>query len=186
MTVTNENGMLRIVLSEAETVHYGIGAVLFDEHSKEAKAALKKLLRLVAVNQKISIDASRFLIEIYPIFDGGCEIFFMPANGKRRPFKAVKKPRRDTLLAIELPDGEAVLEICHRLYRIRVTAENRLFKWKEGYRLIIAADRQILNDIVEYSLKIVDSKVEIAKTSEYGVEICRNAVERIGKTLDGK
>lgn len=186
MTVTNENGTLRIVLSEAETVHYGIDAVLFDEHSKEAKAALKKLLQIAVGNQKLRTDASRFLIEIYPIFDGGCEIFFMPAGGKRRSFKAVKKHNRDRLLAIELLDGEAVMEICLRLYRMKITAENRLFKWNGGYRLIIAADRQSLSEIGEYSLKFIDSRVEIAKINEYGVEICRNAVERIGKTLDGK
>lgn len=186
MTVTNDNGVLRVILSEAETVHYGIDAVLFDERSKEAKASLKKLLKIAAIQHKVSLDASRFSIEIYPIFDGGCEIFFVPRLNVGRKFKAVKKHRRQRTFAIELKDGEAVLEVCCRLFKAGITVENRLFKVKRGYRLVIEVDSKVLTAVGELSSKVVDSPLEIAKTLEYGVEICRNAVERIGLTLDGR
>lgn len=184
MTVTNENGTLRVVLSEAETIHYGIDNVLFNENSPEAKSALKKLLRSAVASVKPMSDASRFLIEIYPVFDGGCEVFFIPSSGGAKRFKAVKKCRPKPYIVAELQSGEAVMRLCHRLYRLNVCFDNRLFKYRGRFRLVLNADSELITVIGEYCNRVSSSRLEMVKTYEYGEEICQNAVEQIGKTLD--
>ena len=176
MTVKEDNGVLRIILSETETVHYGIDRVLFDEHSKEAKQALKKLLKIAALKTKQPLSTSQFVIEIYPVFDGGCELAFIPQPNSGRKFKAVKKQRRQKGVSIKLKNGEAVLEVCSKLFRAGVTVENRLFKVTDGYRLVLSTDRANLSSFSELSSNIIDSDIELARVLEYGTEICRNAV----------
>lgn len=186
MTVKEDNGVFIIVLTEAETVHYGVDRVLFDEHSKEAKQILKKLLKIAALKSEQPLSSSQFLIEIYPVFDGGCELVFVPKHDNGRKFKAVKKHRRQKGVSVKLKNGEEVLEVCLRLFRAGITAENRLFKVTDGYRLVLNTDRSKLSALGELSSNIIDSDIELARVLEYGVEICRNAVERIGITLDGR
>lgn len=194
MTVTNENGTLRVVLSEAETVHYHIDSVLFDENSPEAKSHLKNLLRSAVLVSKIPTDASKFLIEIYPIFNGGCEIFFIPASnantenikGAGKRFKAVKKRGQKKYVMADLPCGEALMGLCYRLFKSGITAENRLFKYEGNYLLIIDAAKNVQSLAEEFCLRISDSGLEIAKVKEHGIEICQNAIQRIGMALDSR
>lgn len=185
MTVTNENGTLRVILTEAETAYYGIDEVFLGLDQQKAKAALKSLLRSAAVKAGFLPDALRFLIEIYPNICGGCEIFFIPSpisSGKR--LRAKRREKRQERLVAELPDGEAVLSVCERLYTQGISTDSRLFKFNGRFRLVLLSSRETEDAVKEYTSFIWTSPTELAKTAEYGREICRGAVERIGLALE--
>lgn len=186
MTVKSDNGILKIILSETEIVHYGIDNVLFNERSKEAKSALKKLLKIAVLKSETPLFTTQFSIEIYPVFDGGCEVFFIPkpSGGKKR--KALKKRVCKKAVFIPLKSGEEVLQVCGELFKAGFTAENRLYKWNNDFCLCIIADDFRASMLAELQKTIIDAPIEVAKVLEYGVEICQNAIERIGLALDGR
>ena len=64
MTISNDNGILRVVLSEAETIHYGIDDIFFEEDCSNSKTALKNLLKSAARTVGFFADTLQFLIEI--------------------------------------------------------------------------------------------------------------------------
>lgn len=186
MTVKSDNGVLKIILSETEIVHYGIDNVLFDERSKEAKTALKKLLKIAILKSETPLFTTQFSIEIYPVFDGGCEVFFIPKPSGIKKRKVAQKRGCQRMVAILMPSGEAVLQICSELFKQGIKLENRLYKLDDGFCLCIAADGFKALVLAEFQKTIVDSPIEVAKVLEYGVEICENAIERIGQTLYGR
>ncbi len=184
MTVFNEFGTIRVVLNEAETAFYGIDHVLFDESSVESKQKLKNLLSKALISARIPNDASRFLIEIYPIFSGGCEVFFIPTS-KTRQFKAKRKPS-DISVAAQLFDSDAVLGLCHRLFKLGTSQNSTLYKYCGEFFLTVDTERDEIPSFREFCKSVINSVVLNAKIKEHGTEICRNAVERIGSTLDGR
>ena len=187
MTVSNDNGTLRVVLSEAETVHYHIDDLFFGENSKVTEKALKILLKSAAKSVGFTTDALNFIIEIYPNLNGGCEVFFVPSAIKT-PARSSKKlrvassPKKHTLVA-EFSSGEAVMQFCERLFLQRIKTDSQLFKYNNKFRLVFRHSNLTEAVAREYSKKIFTSPIELAKTTEYGKEICREAVEKIGSAL---
>ena len=187
MRVSNDNGTLRVVLSEAETVHYHIDDLFFGENSKVTEKALKILLKSAAKSVGFTTDALNFIIEIYPNLNGGCEVFFVPSAIKT-PARSSKKlrvassPKKHTLVA-EFSSGEAVMQFCERLFLQRIKTDSQLFKYNDKFRLVFRHSNLTEAVAREYSKKIFTSPIELAKTTEYGKEICREAVEKIGSAL---
>lgn len=182
MTIEKQNGNLRVVLSDAETVLYGIDSVFFENESAKSKAALKNLLYMAAVAANFCADTTDFLIEIYPVFDGGCEVFFIPSKRKHR-LKAVKKEKTTEHVMIELLTPDAVLELCQCLFTTGAVTMSRLFKYKNNYRLILNCSSDVSFLIGEFSKDFKFSQTEIVKTVEHGKQISVNTVEKIGKQL---
>ena len=162
MTVKNDNGVLKIILSETEIVHYGIDNVLFDERSKEAKSALKKLLKIAVLKSETPLFTTQFSIEIYPVFDGGCEVLFIPKPSGVKKRRVAQKRGCQRMVAIMMPSGEAVLQICSELFKQGVKSENRLYKLDDNFCLCIAADGFKASVLTEFQKTIVDSPVEVA------------------------
>lgn len=184
MTVTTDNGRLKVILSETETSHYGIDEAFFSGDTQRVRSALKALLCSAAASAGFSPDALHFLIEIYPVFDGGCEIFFIPSGTRsQRQLKAKKCVHKPRVFVAELSNGEAVLSLCQRLFTAGLTPESLLLKYGDRFRLVITHSRKIEASAKEYATRLLTSPLEVAKTLEYGKEICRDAIERIGNAL---
>lgn len=184
MTVSNNNGTLRVILSEAETIHYGIDDIFFEEDCSNSKTALKNLLKSAARTVGFFADTLQFLIEIYPDLNGGCEVFFIPTHHKsNKRLKAVKSEPQKKRIVAEFPDGEGVLSVCKNLFSKKIITENQLFKFKGCFRLVLLHTPQTENVLKEYTDQLFTSKIELAKTTEYGKEICKDAIRKIGNAL---
>ncbi len=184
MTATVIDGQLKVTLSDTETVKYNIDRVFFKKDSKESANALVKLLKAASFEAGFNTTAECFAIEIYPIFSGGCEIYFIPETQKTTPVKATTRGWS----MFEFQQSEAVLKTCELLYRNVKTryCQSEMYKYKDKYRLAIknissSLNRQILR---EFADSPITSKTERLKTFEYGKPIAlKNAIYIIGSAM---
>ena len=184
MTVTEIDGQLKVILSEVETVKYNIDRVLFEKNSKESSKALIALLKLAASKVGFNTDARDFAIEIYPVFSGGCEIYFIPETSKTSFVKATV----NGWSVFEFKSTEAALKTCELLYKDPKTryCSSSIYKYRNNYRLAVkninsSLNRQILLNFADCP---VTSRLERVKTFEYGKPIAlKNAIYIIGSAL---
>lgn len=184
MTVTVIDGQLKVTLTDTETVKYNIDLVFFEKDSKESADSLVKLLKRAAKTVGFNTAAEVFEIEIYPVFSGGCEIYFIPKTQKATFVKATAKG----YTAFEFQTTEALLSACEFLYRNEATRylASDIYKYQDKYRLFvknISSDlkRQITREFADGSIQ---SRLERSKTLEYGKPIAlKNAIYIVGSAM---
>lgn len=192
MTCICTNGQLRVILSEAETIKYNIDLVFFECGSKKADKALTRILKMAADQIGFRSNAVRFTIEIYPVFEGGCEIFFIPdGEASKRRIPAVIKQKKRGVLQLEFNSCESMLSTIEVLYLndVCLYVQSSLYEKDGRYRLLLdGVLRRELGLPYEYSHTKCISAVERAKTVEYWNTICdKKAIERLGcKLCKGK
>lgn len=188
MTCICENGQLRVILSETETVRYNIDCVFFECGSERADNALVSLLKTAVNESGFKTRATKFLIEIYPVYDGGCEIYFIP-DGEREKLrvKAVAKHSRGSFALFEFSDSESMLSAVEMLYSLgdKKYIDSSLFEQKGRYRLLLSgAKYSELISVCEFAARHFSRAVDRAVTSEYWRPIVKNtAVETVGAAL---
>ena len=184
MTVTVIDGQLKVTLSDTETVKYNIDRVFFEKDSDQSSKALVLLLKIAAAQVGFNTDAQNFKFELYPVFSGGCEIYFIPERLKSASVRATTRGWS----VFEFETCEAALKTCEILYKDPKTRYciSELYKYCGRYRLAVknissTLNRQILLDFADSP---VLSRFERAKTFEYGKPIAlKNAIFIIGSAM---
>ena len=184
MTVTEIDGQLKVTLSDAETVKYNIDRVLFEKNTQESSKVLIILLKLAASKVGFNADTRDFAIEIYPVFSGGCEIYFIP----EKPKTAKVSASVNGWSVFEFKSTESALKTCELLYKDPKTRYcfSSMYKYCNKYRLAVknissSLNRQILLNFADCP---VTSRLERVKTFEYGKPIAlKNAIFIIGSAL---
>lgn len=189
MTAFCENGQLHVVLSEVETVKYNIDNILFSRESQKADKALIALLKMAVSETGFKTKATKFLIEIYPVINGGCEIYFIPDLEVKSRVQVVAKKTQPKFLTIEFDDSESMflaIEVLYQSPRTRY-AKSSLFEYNQKYRLIVAFwDKNDYEDVLlcGFAKKILSKDYDCVKTREYGKVLCSDtAVFTIGKAI---
>lgn len=185
MTVTIIDGQMKVTLSETETVKYNIDCVFFDKTCDAAGKALLYLLKTAASKIGFKTDAERFAIELYPVFSGGCEIYYIPEPAvKKPPAKAAVK--RWAIFEFESSDG--MLLACEVLFKDLKTrfCTSELYRYRGKYRLAVkgigaATHRTVGLDLAD---RVLTKPLERAKTLEYWTLVCpKNAIAIIGSAM---
>lgn len=186
MTVTLLNGQLKITLTETETIKYNIDQVFFDSNSPKSGEALLKLLKLAVLKVGFKSNAEKFLIELYPAFDGGCEVWYIPESTPILPSVAKTPVKKHCLF--EFDTSEAMLSACELLYCNPKTRYllSGLYSHKRQYRLSVTGldlkgFRQIL---LNFADRVVSLSPENTKTLKNWHCICpKNAIAIIGAAM---
>ncbi len=190
MTVTCENGKLKVLLTEAEAVSYRIDELLLSHKSQNVSTALLTLFKTASKKADFSADSNRLTIEIYPIFTGGCEILFIPdkSHPKTRVPIAVKQPKQVFFVA-EFLTSEQLLNTVKALYFDPCSEhiKSSLYQKNGVFRLLLyinnsaKASAKIIADQCD---RILTSRISFAITKEYWHEICRDtAVKQLGEAF---
>lgn len=188
MTVTIIDGQMKVALSETETVKYNIDRVFFDKTCETAGQALAYLLKTAAATVNFRTNATRFTIELYPVFDGGCEIYYIPDPiCKGQAVKAAVK----RWSVFEFDSSNSMLSACELLYNDPKTryCASELYEYRGKYRLAVkgltpAAHRTVGLNLAD---RVLTSRVEWAKTLEYAKAVCpKNAIAVVGSALSGQ
>ncbi len=186
MTVTLLNGQLKITLTETETVKYNIDRVFFDCNSTKAGEALLKLLKLAVLKVGFKSNAEKFLIELYPAFDGGCEVWYIPEDTPTLP-SVTKAPVKKHCL-FEFYTSDAMLSACELLYgnpKTRYLASS-LYSHKRQYRLAVTGlDLKGFRQIsLNFADRVVPLSPENTKTLRNWHCVCpKNAIAIIGAAM---
>lgn len=186
MTVTLLNGQLKITLTESETVKYNIDRVFCNCDSPTSGDALLKLLKLAVLQVDFNTNAQKFLIELYPAFDGGCEVWYIPE--KTYDTQSVAKASVKKHCLFEFDTSEAMLSTCEALYmnpKTRYLASS-LYSSKRRYRLAVTGlDLKGFRQIsLNFADRVVSLSTEQAKTLRLWHCICpKNAVAIIGAAM---
>ncbi len=190
MTAFCENGQLHVVLSEVETVKYNIDIILFNRETSGADKVLVDLLKLAVSKTGFKTRATKFLIEIYPVMDGGCEIYFIPDEQERsEKVHVVAKKAASKFMIFEFNDSEKMFSAIELLFKNPLTryAKSSLFEYKLKYRLILYSANSKQCEAVSvcgFVDKILTSLYDRAITAEYAKELCSDfAVFTVGKAL---
>ena len=185
MTVRVVDGQLKVTLTETETVKFNIDRVFFDRICEPAKMALTKLLRLAVIKTDFKCSATVFQIELYPVFEGGCEVWFIPQNtsSEVKPKATVQK-----CCIFEFFCSEGLLAACEALYHDTKTryCRSAVYSKNGSYRLAVSGiDPSAFRSIsLNFSDRTVSSAAFAAETAEHWKCICpKNAVAVIGAAL---
>lgn len=185
MTVTIINGQMKVTLSETETVKYNIDRVFFDKTCEAAGKALSYLLKTAAPKVGFKTDATRFAIELYPVFSGGCEIYYIPDPVDRKP---IAKAAVKRWAIFEFNSSDGMLQACEVLFKDPKTrfCVSELYRYRGKYRLAVngigtAAHRTVGLDLAD---RVLTKPLERAKTLEYATVLCpKNAIAVIGSAM---
>ncbi len=180
MTVTLEGQQLKVILSDAETVKYGVDRVFFDRVSPLSKSALVELLKIASESCDFRSKATDFLIEIYPVFSGGCEIYFIPQAPTVKPKPSVKR-----VFGCEFYSSEGLLACIEALYRDKDAryCTSAVYKSGKSYRLTAQnlPARALRMILYNFSDRVLTLK-ELSDGK--GTPICtKNAIAVIGSAL---
>ncbi len=187
MTVNIVDGQLKVTLTESETVKYNIDLVFFQKSSDISQKALSDLLKLAASKVSFCNSATQFLIELYPVFEGGCEVWFKPQTtptGCRKAKAVVKK-----MSVFEFDTTDAMFFGIESLYLNPQTryCTSAVFKFHGKYRLLATnLPQSAVRDMVcNFADRMLTSPIEKVRTVEKGQPICaHNAVAIIGAALN--
>ncbi len=184
MTVAVIDGQLKVTLSDVETVKYNIDCVFFEKASKQSEKALVGLLKAAAKSVGFNTAAQSFAIEIYPVFSGGCEIYFIPEASKSASVRATARGWS----VYEFDTSEAALTTCELLYRDLKTryCTSQMYKYNGKYQLAVKNASPILNRQIarEFADRGITSRSERNKILEYGKPIApKNAIFVIGSAM---
>lgn len=189
MVYSCENGQLKVILSDSETIKYNIDLVFFDKGSKGADKALAGLFKLAQKETGFKTDANRLLIEIYPIFSGGCEVYYIPDKERpRETIKAVKKAKNIKHVVCKFANSNHMLSAAEALYMSKNTRyiECALYEYKGQLRFVISDVVKQFGEtasVLDFCEEITDSGVEYAKTKEYGKLLSRDVSFDIGRVM---
>ncbi len=182
MTVTNQNGSLKVILTPEETVGFGLDEFFFGIDSPIISKALLLIFKTACKKTHFKTAAERLDIEIHPFFTGGCEVLFTPEAEKKRV--TVRPVVRKRTVVAEFESSTALLDGIEQLYSIGVDKwQSSLFKKDGRYRLTVNQPH------FGKKLECVDcqvylSPIILASTLEYWTPICLdNAIETVGKAL---
>ena len=179
MTVSVIDGQLKVVLTETETVRFNIDRVFFDKSDLGAAKGLSCLLKTAAAKANFTSAATKFLIELYPVLSGGCEVWYIPDQNDRTRVK-----RRSLY---ELKSSECLMSACEMLYSDPKTRylKSAVYCKNGKYRLEVTGltptdHGRLLSNFAERVLK----SVERAKTVEHWQCVCpKNAIAVIGAAI---
>ncbi len=185
MTVTFENGMLKVLLSKDETITYNIDKLFQNTDKKSAEIALALLYKEALQKVSSSLRFDRLIIEVFPFFGGGCEVTFTP--DKPRVPVAIKD-KRTCVITAEFPDSESMIKGILVLYRskFRETAAN-LYTKNKVYRLLLFPTfglKQLYNLLSHTSCTVTTSLIYYAATSEHWQPLCqKTAIKTLGSAF---
>lgn len=187
MTVINENGLLKVGLSEAETVHYSVNELLFSGGTVFG-AALLALYKSAAAKSGFKTPADTLCVEIYPLPDGGCEVWFCPDKRRRIKLKAVACKRANRLTA-EFHSSSSLIDAisflsCYKngcLYGV-------LYGYGRCYRLVMfpcsrSEKADLKTQLMPFADCVYDSAAAAAATGEHCKMLCDDAIEKIGAVI---
>ena len=186
MTVSVIDGQLKVILTETETVRFNIDRIFFEKNDTVAEKELSVLLRSAAAKVGYNSAATCFLIELYPVFEGGCEVWFIPKFETKAPAKLKTTGKKSAVFEFESTDS--MMSACEELYLDLKTryCVSTLLKYNDRYRLIVsgvgqaACRRLAFNFADRYWLSLT----ERAKSLEHGKIICpKNAIAIVGQAL---
>ncbi len=179
MTVNVVDGQLKVTLTETETVKFNIDRVFFDKLSDGAAKALSYLLKTAAAKANYNSAATRFAIELYPVFSGGCEVWYIPEPTEKSVV------RRMSLFEFDRTDS--LLSTCEMLYRDPKTRylKSAVYSVDKKYRLSVTG--LSVTDHKKVSLGFADrvlKPIDRVRTVEHGQCICpKNAIAIIGAAM---
>ncbi len=181
MTAETQNGKLRVLLSEAETVVYSIDGLFFGDKEFETERALLTLFAVASKTAGYKTQAKKMAIEIYPVFQGGCEVWFIP---KYRKLQITT--RKSGKYVAEFLDSERLFCCIETLFNSGVAYGSKLYVLNGKYRLELTVKENaayIRSVLVGFADKILTEKLQIAVTHEYWKPLSLNAVNEIGEIL---
>ena len=104
---------LKVTLSAAECLEYGIDASAEDHTTPSVRAALREILALAEVECGFSVAGEKILVQLCPLPSGECELLVTKLTSLSRKYKE----------SISSSGGVSVLENSRAVYRFD-TAEN--------------------------------------------------------------
>ena len=192
MTVAIVDGKIKVTLTEAETVRLNIDCVFFDKTSNTARTALLNLLKIAAQKGNFKTSKTRFIIELYPVLSGGCEVYFIPNSEGLNDFsKARPVALHNRCTIFEFDDSESMLAACEALYldaNLRY-CRSSLYEYNTRFRLLIWGITPAMHKTIclNFADRSSTSNLVKAKTIEYGKVVCfKNAIAIIGAALTKK
>ncbi len=188
MTVNVIDGQLKVTLTEAETVRYNIDKVFFDKASEPASKALMYLLKTAAAKVSFNSTATRFVIELYPVFSGGCEVWYIPDSTASDYLKCSARPSVKRRSMFEFDSSDSMLSACEALYLDDKTRylKSSLYELNGRYRLSVTGLKADAFKKVCFGFadRILTKALDRAKTAEHWHCICpKNAVAVLGAAL---
>lgn len=176
MTLSAGKGYIKIVLNEKECLKYNITELLKQVDSEKSHKILMKILYDVSM-KKIIFSAYRSVIaEVYPMSDGGCIIYYIP-NIK---FKI--KNTKGRRAALYFDDADKLMDFSYSILNSNANVpKNSLYTINDKYALDIDDITHIYTAVYEFCEKIYTDKLELHKLKEYGIKVCDNAIESIGR-----
>ena len=182
MTAMLINGQLKVTLSETETVKYNIDRVFFDKDGKQSQLALLFLLKTAAVKTAFKPNASRFLIELYPVFEGGCEVYFIP-----EPNCDVDSGNNNKNAVFDFYSSEGLLQAIEFLYRDGNCRQlpSTVYEYPKFYRLSVEglSERLYMMVSLEFADRLPKHKNEYSGSEHRRIIAEDDAILRIGSAL---
>lgn len=185
MNVTVNDGILKITLSESETQLFGLDRVFTDKNETTVGKSLALLLKKAASEADFATEALKFAVELYPLFGGGCEIFYTPEA------ENVKRAQPKRWSVFEFESSEAMVLACEYIFsepKARFCA-SALYKYRRKYRLTVKNLPPLLHRTVslEYADRVLKNARELGETlGSADVIVPKNAVAVIGSAFGGK
>ena len=182
MTVINENGCLKVLLTATETVEFGVDELFLELETPKAHKILLKVLKQAAARGGFCLKSDKVEIEIRPLFTGNCEILFIPER-KSAALKVTPRLRYVCSVA-EFSNSEDMLTTIEKLYLNEFAAnDSRLYTKNGVYRLVLNHPKR--NTLLkELNCNVSVSPYLIAATVEHWTPLCeKNAIETVGKAL---
>lgn len=182
MTVSVIGGQLKIALTETEITKYNIDRVFFDKAGDDSGKALVYLLELASVMVGFKPNTTDFQIEMYPIFSGGCEIYYIP----KFPQSQKTEVKRWSLFEFDTSDG--MLQATEWLFgceKIRYLT-SVLYKLNSKYRLAVKGMPFGQHRTVQLSFadRYFSTSQEFIKTVTKGkIIVPQNAIAIIGSAM---
>lgn len=171
-----ENGVLRVMVSDAELVRFGLSFDELNEQCPKTRSALTSVLR--TAKEQCGFEPPHHLcIEAMPI-DGGCLLLFSPDGSHRR-----WRPRRAAPMGVwRFENADALLGFSAALRPLSPALEKRrewcassLFAQRDAYDLVVYAPsmlpRGVLGLLSEFA-EHIGGGVTAAAVEEHATPVC--------------
>ena len=186
MITTIDNKTLKVLLSETESVVFGLDKIFINKDSEESENALRLIFKKASQNCGFVTAENQLSVEIFPVFPGGCEIIFTPET-KKTPVCIAPKGKGLRSICAEFYSFEGLLNFIRTIlvFEKGNLFKSRLFTNKSSYRLIT----QIYKGSTEYYLltdfadRIIPSRYAAIYTIEHWRELCSNVVEVLNNSF---
>lgn len=198
---------LKITLEQEELEERSLASERLDYADPDAKQLFCDILKRAQRELGFDTTGHRVLLELYPIRDGGCELYVTrlgkldpspdsekeppepPHQNKRETAKKQKKQRRQR--AYRFDSLEHLCRVCRRLLESHIALESSAYfcERESWYLLLSYEDTEDISELLPLSeLSFIgeygyaeDLRSSLLYLGEYAREICKeNAVERLG------